>query len=257
VINEQPYYVTGVAAPDRERSAEDLELTGITVRNNSIWIDADGGAGIQLGGSGTEHVIVSNAIHYEGASTSWSCLNADLPDGDYVSIDYNICSFPNAPGAEWGHSVGTAPDPLLAWQEARGFGLNSQAEDPAFADPASADLSAAGDGSPMIDNGHPTLSSDLDQAGNYRDATPDIGAHEWDQSANQDTGTPTDTTGDTDDDAGDVPSDTATASSDAVGAGCSCQTTSASGVDPGGIAGLTLLLAWLLGLRWRASKWLA
>ena len=180
IIHDQDFGITAIAAPDRPLDPGDLPQDDIVVRNNSIWIGPNsGGTAISVRDMGDDHVIVSNAIHYAGTSSSFNCLRVDLPLGSYQEIDHNICHFPNATGAEWSDGHGTNPDPLTAWQGASGFGGSSQLADPGFADPAGFDLSAMTAFSAMIDNGHTTLSSPSELHGLPRDAMPDVGAYEW------------------------------------------------------------------------------
>ena len=180
IIHDQAFGITAIAAPDRSLGSGDLPQDDIVVRNNSIWIGPDsGGTAISVRDMGNDHLIVSNAIHYAGSSSSFNCLNVDLPLGAYQEIDHNICHFPNAPGAEWSSGYGTSPDPLTAWQAGSGFGDSSQQTDPGFSDPADLDLSPTSESSAMVDSGHPTLSSPFEFHGLSRDSLPDVGAYEW------------------------------------------------------------------------------
>ena len=180
ILHDQPFGVTAIAAPDRSLGAGDQPQDDILVRNNSIWIGpAGGGTAISVRDMGDDHGIVSNAIHYAGTSSSFNCLRADLPTGSYQDIDYNVCYFPDADGAEWADGSGSSPDPLSAWQAASGFGGQSQMTDPGFADPVAYDLSAKSATAAIVDSGHPTLSSPLEINGWPRDALPDVGAYEW------------------------------------------------------------------------------
>ena len=43
VVHEQSFGTRGIAAPNRDRDAADLAMTGVTIRNNSIFIGADAG----------------------------------------------------------------------------------------------------------------------------------------------------------------------------------------------------------------------
>lgn len=180
IIHDQDFGITGIAAPNRSLGAGDLPQDDIVVRNNSIWIGPDsGGTAISVRDMGNNHIVVGNSIHYAGTSSSFNCLRVDLPPGDYQDIDHNICHFPNAPGAEWSDGYGTSPDPLSAWQTASGFGDLSQMIDPAFTDPTNSNLAAASEVSPMVDTGHPTLSSSTEISGVPRGPQPDVGAYEW------------------------------------------------------------------------------
>jgi hypothetical protein len=168
VIHEQAFGVRAIAVPNRTPAAGDAETTNVTVRNNSIFVSSDGTA-IQVNQEGTNHTIVSNAIHYTGNSSNWNCLDADLPVSSYDAIDYNVCG---ASYGEWANGVGD----LSAWQAA-GWGAHSQAADPGFS--SSSDLSPASASAAIVDAGHPTGSTDSDINGQPRDSAPDAGAYEW------------------------------------------------------------------------------
>jgi hypothetical protein len=178
IIHEQDFGIIAIAAPDRERGAGDAEMTNVDVRNNSIYISGAGGTGISVGGEGSGHSIVSNAVLYTGTGRDWSCFDADLPAASYEAIDYNACHFPNAgSGGEWESGSGA----LAAWQAASGFDGNSMQADPGFSSPAAPDydLSAASETSAIVDAGHPALSASNDFYGRPRDERPDIGAFEF------------------------------------------------------------------------------
>jgi len=184
IIHENSFGFRGIAAPDRAAGPEDISLDQITIRNNSIYLSNDQGwsTGIHIGGSGTNHTVVSNAIHYAGTGLGWNCLFTDLPASSYTAIDYNACYYQGAPGhLRWDQNAGGQPTPLQAWQASSGFDLNSLDTDPGFTSPAGPlyDLSASSSSAAMVDNGHPTLSSVTAFGGVQRDSLPDIGAFEW------------------------------------------------------------------------------
>jgi hypothetical protein len=177
VVHEQDFNIQAIAVPNRDRGNDDLAMTGVTIRNNSVFIGAaSGGTGIALGGEGTGHLVVSNAVHYAGTSGSWSCFALDLAPSAYSAVDHNLCTFPNASGGEWVDGQGD----LAAWQGSSSFDSSSTVADPDFLSVTGPgyDLSAGSATSPMVDAGHPTSSAPLDIAGDPRDANPDIGAHE-------------------------------------------------------------------------------
>jgi hypothetical protein len=167
IIHQQDYGVVAIAVPDRDPGSGDAETTNATVRNNSILIESSG-RGIRLYQEGTSHQIISNAIHYTGSSSSWACLQADLPSSSYEAIDYNVCGFGEG---DWAANVGD----LAAWQ-ALGWGTYSQAALPGFA--SDTDLSPASNQSAVVGAGHPTLSSPTDITGRTRDETIEAGAYE-------------------------------------------------------------------------------
>jgi len=176
VIQEQGFNGRGIAIPNRDRGNDDLPMTGVTVRNSSIFIGAaSGGTGIYLGGEGANHDSASNAVHYAGSHGGWSCFNYDLAPSAYDAVDHNLCYFPNS-GGDWVEGAGD----LSAWQGSASLDGNSQAADPAFLSITGPgyDLSAASASSPLVDAGHPSPSAPQAIGGDPRDASPDIGAHE-------------------------------------------------------------------------------
>jgi hypothetical protein len=107
-------------------------------------------------------------VQYTGDSSSWACLQADLPASSYEAIDYNVCGFGSG---DWAAGIGDLSD----WQ-ALGWGVYSQAIVPGFT--SNTDLSPASDQSAIVDAGHPTLSSPIDITGRARDETVEAGAYE-------------------------------------------------------------------------------
>jgi hypothetical protein len=175
IISRQPYGARAIAAPDRPREANDLPMNAVTVRNNTV-VSVTGGTGIAVGGDGTGHIVVSNAIVTEDTASAWNCLQLDLPASAYAAVDNNLCDYSTAPGGEWVDGHGD----LASWQAASGFDAASLAADPGYPSlqgPPWA-LPPGSAASPLVDHGHPTLSAPTDIHGAPRDAAPDIGAWE-------------------------------------------------------------------------------
>jgi len=165
----------GIAAPDRNRAANDLPMDDITVRNNSIYFGpAAAGIGISLYEEGDDHVLVSNATHYAGTG-DFACFDVDAAPSRYLAMDHSLCYTPLNGGADWVRSTAS----LDEWQLATGFDGHSGTGDPGFSDPANADLHPASMLSLMVDQGDPVRSSTTDASGAMRDVAPDIGAWEW------------------------------------------------------------------------------
>jgi len=175
VISEQAFNVNAITAPDRSAGAGDIETTQITVRNNSIFIGAaSGGTGINVGRTGSNHTIISNAILYEGTS-NFNCMLLNTNTNVFTAVGHNVCYYPNASSsAEWADGMGN----LASWQS-RGLGQGSMNVDPQFADPANGDLSAASANSNIVNAGDPNLSSSLALWGAERTGSFDIGAFEY------------------------------------------------------------------------------
>jgi len=180
ILHQQAYGVVAISAPVRERGTDDISLNQITVRNNSIYMGSSG-TGIKLGGEGSQHTLVSNAIHYIGAG-DFNCIDTNLAASAYLAIANNICFFPDATVAsEWEKGSGTSPDPLSAWQAVSTMGQGSIIADPNFNQPASPenDFSQQNNSAVTINKGHVDLSASTDITGKPRDAQPDVGAYEF------------------------------------------------------------------------------
>ena len=177
VVQEQAFGATGIAVPDRTREANDLVLSHVLIRNNSLYVGAAStGTGIVLGGEGSGHVLVSNAIHYAGTSSSWSCFALDQPLASYDAIDNDLCYAPASSG-QWVRGRGD----LAAWQSYSGTSGLSSTADPLYSSVSGAAylLSPASALSPLVDAGHLTLSAPLAIGEVAREAQPDIGAYEF------------------------------------------------------------------------------
>ncbi len=172
IISDRLLGTTAIAIPDRSRAADDLPLQAVTVRNNSILLSS-GATAIALGGEGSGHQLVSNAIHYSGGSGNWACFDLDLASSAYAVVDNNLCG---SGSGEWERGSGD----LASWQGASGLDGASQALAPQFASSlAPYDLRAASASSPMVDAGHSSASATTAYGGGSRDAQPDIGAYEY------------------------------------------------------------------------------
>lgn len=170
VVNEAASNLVAIAAPDRIRGEEDLEMTEVHVRNNSIFLRNSNlfTRGILVGDEGKDHVVVSNAISID----SGNGLTLNLEDQSYESVDYNIIELVN--DATWGGNLDKNE-----WSALREFDLHSIDGDPEFTelDAPVYNLKPLSS-SPTIDAGHPQLSSTTDYDGIERTEIPDIGAYE-------------------------------------------------------------------------------
>ncbi|MBL0163933.1 MAG: right-handed parallel beta-helix repeat-containing protein [Xanthomonadales bacterium] len=178
IEHEQPFEITGISAPALGHDGNDLMMTHLTVRNNSIYTTANQDSlGIKVGGEGTQHVIVSNAIQATNTSGLFACLSLNLPTNAYAAVNNNVCGYVAGGGREWEEGSGS----LSAWSMASGFDLASLALAPGFASPGAPthDLRAANIGAAMVDAGHLTLSAPREFFGNLRGASPDAGAHDF------------------------------------------------------------------------------
>jgi MYXO-CTERM domain-containing protein len=152
----------GIGAPGLAPSTGDAEMSALTVRNNSVYLAA-GGTGVRVA-EGTGHVVVSNAIQPTGGA----CFDLS---GTLATMDHNVCG---ASARAWEEGSGD----LAAWRTASGHDASSFDADPYFFDPQQALLRPASF-SPLIDIGHPTLSSPLVFGGLDRYPPPDVGAYEF------------------------------------------------------------------------------
>ncbi|MEK7703746.1 MAG: right-handed parallel beta-helix repeat-containing protein, partial [Myxococcota bacterium] len=175
IVSDQTFGSVAISVPDRDRGADDLAMTRVTVRNNSVYTSASGSTGIRVEGEGSGHVVVSNAIHHAGSGAA-TCFGLGLAGGAYTDVDNNLCFGPNASSLEWELGSGD----LAAWRAATSFDASSVSADPTFTSPSGPDydLRPASASSPCVDAGHPTRSASTDISGAARDADPDIGAYE-------------------------------------------------------------------------------
>lgn len=170
IINESAAGIVAIAAPDRVRGVEDTPMSEVTVRNNTVYLRGTDvlTTGIAVGGEGTGHVVVSNLVSMGNGNG----FQMDLADSDYSSVDYNLMD--SQIGAMWG-----AGSSLANWRLSRGFDLNSLVADPMFTSPSSPNFNLLPmAGSPVIESGHPTLSSITDYTGVNRVGMSDVGAFE-------------------------------------------------------------------------------
>ena len=175
ILHTQAYGTIGINAPALGHAANDLSMTRLTVRNNSMYTTAAESIGVRVGGEGNQHVIVGNALQSVNGSGSWACLSLDLPASAYSAVDNQVCGYVSGAGREWEEGSGA----LSAWRTASGFDLVSQATPPGFVGPAALDFSAQSATSPMVGSGHPTRSAPLEFYGFPRSPPPDSGAHEF------------------------------------------------------------------------------
>ncbi|HSX60834.1 MAG TPA: right-handed parallel beta-helix repeat-containing protein [Tahibacter sp.] len=177
IVGEQSFGGIGIAAPAVARAADDLPLARLTVRNNSLYLTAPSSIGIRLGDEGSQHVVVSNALHSTTTSGSWSCLSLNLAFGAYAAVDNNVCGFVTGAGREWEQGSGS----LAAWRAASGFDAASLAVAPGFASPAGPgfQLEAASASAAMVGAGHASASSPTEFYGASRTVPPDAGAYQY------------------------------------------------------------------------------
>lgn len=170
IINENASDLRAIVAPNRIREADDLAMTNVTVRNNSILLRncTVFASAIEVGGEGSEHIVVSNVISMDDGNG----FDLDLLDGDYQSVDHNMIELLN--NADWGSN-----QTLESWSLSRGFDLNSLTGDPQFTAPENPEYNLIPmSSSPAIDAGHPDLSASIDYEGAARTGIADIGAFE-------------------------------------------------------------------------------
>lgn len=170
IINENAASLIGIAVPDRVRDANDLEMTNVKVRNNSIYMRNANifTTGILVGDEGDEHEVVSNIISVDNGNG----FSMNLASVNYTSVDYNTMELLN--NATWG-----ADQNLSSWTASRGFDQHSFTGNPLFTSPGAPNYNLIPlSTSPVIDAGHPTLSSPIDYTGTLRNGIADIGAYE-------------------------------------------------------------------------------
>ena len=172
VVQTNPVGGWTIRVPSKDENPADIATTNVTVRNNSIYIGGNSGArGIYVSDVGANHVVVNNAVLHASTSNS-ACFELALPTTAYATVDHNICHSIGSGDLAWMQGMD-----LASWNGSTGFDASSLDSDPAFNNVNAHDLSPA-PGSPMIDAGHPSLSSVFDHLGWPRDDAPDMGAYE-------------------------------------------------------------------------------
>jgi hypothetical protein len=177
IEHEQAFGVVAILAPALARGAEDLPMSNLTVRNNSVFTHSADSTAIRVGDEGSAHVIVSNALQSSAVAGGWACLSLDLAAANYSAVNNNVCGFVVGGGREWEQGSGS----LAAWQTASGLDLDSVAANPGFAAAGAPDhdLRAATATAPMVAAGHPSLSAPLEFLGGSRGLPADAGAWQY------------------------------------------------------------------------------
>ena len=95
-------YSYGIASGQTSDCSESgcLGNTNLVFRNNSIYfLSGSNGAAISLGGDGTNHLIVNNAIAGTG---SFECIATPLSAGSYQMVANNACTGDSSFGTSYG-----------------------------------------------------------------------------------------------------------------------------------------------------------
>jgi hypothetical protein len=171
IVQTQAIESAMIAAPDRSRESNDLAMTGITIRNNTMYAKSTARVtGVSLGGEGSGHVAVSNAMHSPGTG-QFTCFNYDLSKSSYGARDNNQCF--GAGAFSWTSSTPS----LSTWRQVNSLDLKSLNVDPRFVSTAAPYDFTPAVGSPLIGAGHAS-SATTDLNGTSRGTTKDIGAIE-------------------------------------------------------------------------------
>lgn len=155
------------------------------VRNNTVYFGAGtSGTGITVAREGANHQVASNAVYYEGSSSTFACLATTLPTcaATFARIDHNLC-YATSAGQRWEKTAGT----LAQWQASASCPAagvdrllvtdqHSLWSPPQFV--AVPSDFTPGSTSPLLDAADPAQESPIDLTGAIRDSAPDIGAYE-------------------------------------------------------------------------------
>jgi len=171
---------SGIIAPAKYFQAAILGNTlnnRLTVRNNSIYMKYPtyASVGLRVSRDGANHTVASNLIYFgSGSTSSTACFNTSgLAPSQFSTFDNNLCYYSGTQGM-WDASRTT-----LASQQAAGLDLHSLNANPSLNTPAAPDYAlTVTAGSPVLNAGHPTMSSKFGKGGVKRDTSPDIGASE-------------------------------------------------------------------------------
>jgi hypothetical protein len=175
----------GINLPDVTN--EVITNTAVTIRNNSIYLTAGSNisAGIRVEMYGTGYRVLSNLVVYDSSTPNSGHACYIQQDISYFTVwDYNLCY-----DASGNYKYSRTYQPTnadkyltLATAQAAGFDVHgSQANPLLVATPASGNSysMAVGSGSPVINAGHPTLSSRLAFQGRVPSGARDIGAFDY------------------------------------------------------------------------------
>ena len=177
IEHEQDFGVVAILAPALARGVEDLPMSNLVVRNNSVFTHSADSTAIRVGDEGSGHAIVSNALQSDATTGGWACLSLNLAVANYTTVDNNVCGFVAGAGREWEQGSGA----LAAWRAASGFDLASVEANPGFAAAGAPDhdLRAATATAAMVGAGHPLLSAPLEFLGGPRGLPADAGAWQF------------------------------------------------------------------------------
>ncbi len=176
----QATFSIAINAPVRRGGGEHALLERLLVRNNSIYQGPEvmfTSIAVKVGGSGRGHRILSNAVVNLSEARTTCCFDQTFDLSIYDAFDHNVCILDqNNAQANWALGFPS----LESWQRQSGYDLNSLAVDPGFTEPEppTADFSARDADAPMVDRGHPVLSTRVSIDGRPR-LVPDVGAREW------------------------------------------------------------------------------
>lgn len=148
LIHEQPFGSTLISAPNRRRSADDLEMGSVLVRNNTLFVrSAADSVGVQLGGEGEGHVASKNALLSLGTG-GFACFAYDLAPASYGERNHNVCYATS--GASWTDRIRE----LSAWQKTSRADRASTDDDPRKTPGSARFRWRLRDGSSLIDSRH-------------------------------------------------------------------------------------------------------
>jgi len=171
LIHYQTYSAMGINCDAPNQGTGNAPNSNIKVRNNSF----SGNYNTVIAAiEGTGFEFVSNAAHvtYTTTATMFNLPLSTTDTTNYSVVDNNLFYAPNASSVDYEQTIGGN---LAAWQSASVFSDNDQYADPLYA--SLSDLQPL-EGSPLLNNGHLTLSAIEDYLEAVRDGTPDIGAYE-------------------------------------------------------------------------------
>lgn len=173
---------TAISIPDKDLASvsEDLPITRVNVRNNSIHFQrpGNGNIAIRIAEQGSGHVITSNLILFGGTTprTNYCFNTAGLGIADFLSISNNLCY---GPGARFNQTYNTQ---LLAQNANPLWNVEGVVTAPLLAQfptPANNYSMATRAGSPAVNAGNQARCVLRDYFGALREARCDIGAYEY------------------------------------------------------------------------------
>jgi hypothetical protein len=158
IVQQVPRTFIGITMPSENiETGLDAADNNLMVRNNSIYI-ASGtydSVGIRVATYGSNHKVVSNLIYYGSGTNNAKCFDTSgLTRANFYAFDNNLC-YSSRPFT-YSQAYTTLAAAQSAGFDVHGFNIDPMLE--ALPSASNGYAMKAKPGSPLLNNGHPTLS---------------------------------------------------------------------------------------------------